>query len=75
MKFDITQIPPTNEALGAEANASQALLGKFKVWRGLSLVGFLVGLITVAACAWYLGPITWPLVAAALAVLVVTILL
>jgi hypothetical protein len=75
MKFDITQIPPTNEALGAEAKASQALLGKFKVWRGLSLVGFLVGLITVAACAWYLGPITWPLVAAALAVLVVTILL
>lgn len=54
MNFDITQTPPTTEALGAEAKASQALLGKFKVWRGLSLVGFLVGDIAVAAvCAWY----------------------
>jgi hypothetical protein len=75
MKFDITNTPPTNEALGAEAKASQALLGRLKVWRGVSLGGFLVGVITVAACAWYLGPITWLVLAAALAVLGVTALL
>ena len=68
MKFDITQIPPTNEALGAEAKASQALLGRLKVWRGVSLGGLLVGVITVAACSWYL---TWSVLAGFLAVVFV----
>lgn len=55
MTFDITQPPPTPEALGAEAKASQALLGKLRLWRGLSVVGFLVGVIAVGACVWYPG--------------------
>jgi hypothetical protein len=68
MKFDITQIPPTNEALGAEAKASQALLGRLRVWRGVSLGGLLVGVITVAACSWYL---TWSVLAGFLAAVLV----
>jgi hypothetical protein len=55
MKFDITQTPPTTEALGAEAKTSQALLGKLKVWSEVSLAGFMVGVIAVVVCVWYIG--------------------
>lgn len=63
MTFDITQPPPTPEALGAEAKASQALLGKLRLWRGLSLVvGVLLGVMAALPCAWYLGLTTWGVV-------------
>jgi hypothetical protein len=73
MQFDITQIPPTNEALGAVAKASQAQLDKLKLWWGLSLVGFLVGVIAVGACSWYIGMRAWPVMAGLLAAVVVPI--